>query len=90
MAAGTTIASGRAWAFALLAAVQVGFVLLPAGLLAMAAQRRWSVLGYWDADLSTALDQVVPIHAALVAQPDAVLAIGSRQRRAGEIGRAHV
>ena len=33
--------------------------------------------------LFRSLDQVVPIHAALVAQPDAVLAIGSRQRRAG-------
>lgn len=53
------------------------------GLLAMAAQQRWSVLGYWDADLSTTLDQVTPMHAALNAQPSAVLAVGSRQRRAG-------
>src|SRR5262245_54903796 len=54
-----------------------------AGILHVAAMNRWAVLGYWDADLSTPLDEVERILAALRSHPDCQLAMGSRVKRLG-------
>src|SRR5438132_292008 len=44
---------------------------------------RWPIIGYWDADLSTPLDQVDRLLAALRDDPQCRLAMGSRVKRLG-------
>ena len=43
----------------------------------------WPCIGYWDADLSTPLSEVDHLHAALLANPECRLAMGSRVKRLG-------
>ena len=43
----------------------------------------WPFIGYWDADLSTPLSEVDHLHAALLANPECRLAMGSRVKRLG-------
>jgi dolichyl-phosphate beta-glucosyltransferase len=54
-----------------------------AGVLHVAAMGRWPVIGYWDADLSTPLDEVDRLLAALRDHPGCRLAMGSRVKRLG-------
>jgi dolichyl-phosphate beta-glucosyltransferase len=54
-----------------------------AGVLHVAATARWPVIGYWDADLSTPLDEVDRLLAALRDPPGCYLALGSRVKRLG-------
>ncbi|MDR1989671.1 MAG: glycosyltransferase family 2 protein [Acidobacteriaceae bacterium] len=54
-----------------------------AGMLAVASQRVARVIGYWDADLSTPLDEAERLLAALDADPACAVALGSRVKRAG-------
>ena len=54
-----------------------------AGVLHVAAKREWPVIGYWDADLSTPLDEVDRLHEALRSTPECQLVLGSRVKRLG-------
>jgi dolichyl-phosphate beta-glucosyltransferase len=54
-----------------------------AGVLHVAAMARWPIIGYWDADLSTPLDEVDRLLAALRDTPGCYLALGSRVKRLG-------
>jgi dolichyl-phosphate beta-glucosyltransferase len=54
-----------------------------AGVLHVAATGRWPIAGYWDADLSTPLDEVDQLLAALAENPRCHLAMGSRVKRLG-------
>ena len=54
-----------------------------AGVLHVASMGRWPIIGYWDADLSTPLDEADQLLAALTAHPDCRLAMGSRVKRLG-------
>ena len=54
-----------------------------AGVLHVAAKGTWSIIGYWDADLSTPLDEVDRLLAALHENPGCQLAMGSRVKRLG-------
>jgi glycosyltransferase involved in cell wall biosynthesis len=53
------------------------------GMLHAAADGRFSVLGYWDADLSTPLDAVGDLLAVLESNPACQLILGSRVKRLG-------
>jgi dolichyl-phosphate beta-glucosyltransferase len=53
------------------------------GLLQVAANRQWPVVGYWDADLSTPLDEVDRLLGALRDDPGCQLVLGSRVKRLG-------
>jgi glycosyltransferase involved in cell wall biosynthesis len=50
---------------------------------ARASSRAFGVLGYWDADLSTPLDEMDRLITALDASPDRRLALGCRVKRLG-------
>ncbi|MDA1196080.1 MAG: glycosyltransferase [Planctomycetota bacterium] len=50
-----------------------------------AASRGPAYFGYWDADLSTALDEIAPFAAILDARPELMLVIGSRVKLLGRI-----
>lgn len=54
-----------------------------AGVLHVTASGAWPVLGYWDADLSTPLDEVEHLLSALVENPACRLVLGSRVKRLG-------
>jgi dolichyl-phosphate beta-glucosyltransferase len=54
-----------------------------AGVRHVAAMARWPILGYWDADLSTPLDEVDRLLAELRSNPDCQFALGSRVKRLG-------
>src|SRR5688572_21576004 len=54
-----------------------------AGVLHVAALRQYSFIGYWDADLSTPLDEVDHLLAALKSDGRYRLAMGSRVKRLG-------
>jgi dolichyl-phosphate beta-glucosyltransferase len=54
-----------------------------AGVLHVAALRQYSFIGYWDADLSTPLDEVDHLLAALKSDSRYLLAMGSRVKRLG-------
>jgi dolichyl-phosphate beta-glucosyltransferase len=54
-----------------------------AGVLHVAAIGKWPIIGYWDADLSTPLDEVDRLLAALRDDPQCRLAMGSRVKRLG-------
>jgi hypothetical protein len=54
-----------------------------AGVLHVAASQTRSIIGYWDADLSTPLDQIDRLLAALGADASCQLALGSRVKRLG-------
>ncbi|MEQ1870942.1 MAG: glycosyltransferase [Vicinamibacterales bacterium] len=54
-----------------------------AGVLFAAKQETWSILGFWDADLSTPLSEVDRLVAVLVGDPACRLAMGSRVKRLG-------
>lgn len=53
------------------------------GVLRAAAEKRFDVIGYWDADLSTPLTELPAMLAELDANPACVLATGARLRRLG-------
>jgi glycosyltransferase involved in cell wall biosynthesis len=53
------------------------------GVLYAASLDRFAFLGYWDADLSTPLDQADLLLAALEADPRRMFALGSRVKRLG-------
>jgi glycosyltransferase involved in cell wall biosynthesis len=53
------------------------------GVLHAAAQRRFDLIGYWDADLSTPLLEADRMVAVFDADPDCVLTMGSRVKRMG-------
>jgi glycosyltransferase involved in cell wall biosynthesis len=53
------------------------------GVLHVASARRFALLGYWDADLSTPLAELAAMLAVFDLQPDYLLAMGSRFRRLG-------
>lgn len=54
-----------------------------AGVRHVAATSDVPFIGYWDADLSTPLDELDPLLAVLRAAPDCQLVMGSRVRRLG-------
>lgn len=54
-----------------------------AGVLHVSAAGAWPVLGYWDADLSTPLDEVDHLLSVLVEDPACRLVLGSRVKRLG-------
>ena len=54
-----------------------------AGVLHVAAMPRFAILGYWDADLSTPLEEIDRLRAALESDPSCNLALGSRVKRLG-------
>lgn len=54
-----------------------------AGVRLVAKHGRWGFIGYWDADLSTPLDEVDRILRVLLETPGCVLAMGSRVKRLG-------
>lgn len=54
-----------------------------AGVLSALEQGDWPVLGYWDADLSTPLEEIENLQAALAAAPKLQLVMGSRVKRLG-------
>lgn len=54
-----------------------------AGVLHIAATGRWPIIGYWDADLSTPLDEIDNLLAALESHPECSLVLGSRVKRLG-------
>jgi glycosyltransferase involved in cell wall biosynthesis len=54
-----------------------------AGVLHVAAPGAWPIIGYWDADLSTPLDEVDRLLAVLRDNPGCQLAMGSRVKRLG-------
>jgi glycosyltransferase involved in cell wall biosynthesis len=53
------------------------------GVLHVAAGQRYEMIGYWDADLSTPLEQVQAMRDTLEQHQASVLAMGSRWRRLG-------
>ena len=53
------------------------------GVVAMAATNRFDLIGYWDADLSTPLDELAAMIATFAAHPSCVLVMGSRWKRLG-------
>ena len=53
------------------------------GVLHAARTGRYDVIGYWDADLSTPLNELPPMLAELEAHPGCLLVMGSRLRRLG-------
>ena len=53
------------------------------GVIYASATGRFGFLGYWDADLSTPLDQVDGLLGVLVRNPACMLVLGSRVRRLG-------
>jgi glycosyltransferase involved in cell wall biosynthesis len=53
------------------------------GVLHVAASSRWPIIGYWDADLSTPLDEVDRLMTVLRDNPDCQLVMGSRVKRLG-------
>jgi glycosyltransferase involved in cell wall biosynthesis len=53
------------------------------GMLRAAEEGRFGFVGYWDADLSTPLDEVAPLVAAVEAHPRCQLAMASRVKRLG-------
>jgi len=54
-----------------------------AGVLHVASSGRFPLIGYWDADLSTPLEEVDHLLEALTDNPRCVLALGSRVKRLG-------
>jgi glycosyltransferase involved in cell wall biosynthesis len=48
-----------------------------------ASSRAFGIMGYWDADLSTPLDEMERLIAALDSRPEHRLALGSRVKRLG-------
>jgi glycosyltransferase involved in cell wall biosynthesis len=54
-----------------------------AGVRHVAASGQWPIIGYWDADLSTPLDEVDRLLEVLRQNPDCRLALGSRVKRLG-------
>ena len=54
-----------------------------AGVRHVTASCSWPIIGYWDADLSTPLDEVDRLLAALRDNPDCPLVMGSRVKRLG-------
>jgi glycosyltransferase involved in cell wall biosynthesis len=54
-----------------------------AGVLQVAANERYPIIGYWDADLSTPLDEVDRLLEALRENPQVRLVMGSRVKRLG-------
>jgi dolichyl-phosphate beta-glucosyltransferase len=61
------------------------------GVLHAAAEQRFDVIGYWDADLSTPLIELPAMLAELDANPGCALAMGARLKRLGStIDRAGV
>lgn len=54
-----------------------------AGVLHVTAMGRWPIIGYWDADLSTPLDEVDQLLAVLADNPRCRLVLGSRVKRLG-------
>lgn len=54
-----------------------------AGVLHVAEKGTWPIIGYWDADLSTPLDEVDRLLAVLHEDPGCQLALGSRVKRLG-------
>jgi glycosyltransferase involved in cell wall biosynthesis len=53
------------------------------GVLQAAASRRFDIIGYWDADLSTPLEELPAMLAELDANPACGLATGARLKRLG-------
>lgn len=53
------------------------------GVLQAAAAKRFDVIGYWDADLSTPFNELPAMLAELDANPDCALAMGARLKRLG-------
>jgi dolichyl-phosphate beta-glucosyltransferase len=53
------------------------------GMLHVARSNRFAFVGYWDADLSTPLDDLDGLLSALAGNPSCVLAMGSRVKRLG-------
>ena len=53
------------------------------GVLHVASLARYPLIGYWDADLSTPLDEIDHLLEALTANPRCTLALGSRVKRLG-------
>ena len=53
------------------------------GVLHVAESRRWPIIGYWDADLSTPLDEVDRLLDVLRGNPECPLVLGSRVKRLG-------
>jgi dolichyl-phosphate beta-glucosyltransferase len=53
------------------------------GVLHVAASGPWPILGYWDADLSTPLDEVDRLLRVMREHPDCRLVLGSRVKRLG-------
>jgi dolichyl-phosphate beta-glucosyltransferase len=53
------------------------------GVLHVAANTQWPIVGYWDADLSTPLDEVDRLLEALRNDPACQLVLGSRVKRLG-------
>ena len=53
------------------------------GIHLMAAEKRFSILGFWDADLSTPLSELPGMLERLVAQKECVAVFGSRLKRLG-------
>lgn len=49
----------------------------------VAETRQWPIIGYWDADLSTPLDEVDRLLDVLRANPECPLVLGSRVKRLG-------
>jgi len=53
------------------------------GVLHVADHGQWPILGYWDADLSTPLDEVDRLLRVMREHPDCRLVLGSRVKRLG-------
>lgn len=53
------------------------------GVLHVASLARYPLIGYWDADLSTPLDEIAHLVEALSDNPRCALALGSRVKRLG-------
>lgn len=53
------------------------------GVLHVAAAGEWPIVGYWDADLSTPLDEVERLLEVLRTDPECQLVLGSRVKRLG-------
>jgi len=53
------------------------------GVLHVAKSRRWPIIGYWDADLSTPLGEVDRLLDVLEGDPECPLVLGSRIKRLG-------
>ena len=53
------------------------------GVLHVAGRGQWPIIGYWDADLSTPLDEVDRLLQVMREHPDCQLVLGSRVKRLG-------